>query len=310
MLALALAAAACSGGAGGGAGPTTGPVDSTLTGLPGPVGKVLVVKIDNVAAARPQRGLDAADVVYVEPVEGGLTRLAAVFSSRLPDVVGPVRSARESDVELLRQFGTPAFAYSGAAPPLLPVIEGARLVPVSPAQAREAYVAAPERRPPHSTFARPAALLDHAGNAGQPPDIGFRFGDPPPGGTPAARHTVDYQAARFAFDWSASDGRWLVTLDGEPLAGDSGTVGAPTVVVQSVVVRPSQFADVLGSVSPYVQTVGSGPALVLRDGASHDCRWQRPSADAGTSYTTPDGTPGGQVCQFARGPVWVLLVPA
>jgi hypothetical protein len=82
--------------------------ESPLTGLPAPAGPVLAVKIDNVAAARPQLGLDAADIVYVEPVEAGLTRLAAVYSSRLPDAVGPVRSARESDLELLRQFGTPA----------------------------------------------------------------------------------------------------------------------------------------------------------------------------------------------------------
>lgn len=90
-----------------------GPAVSPFTGLPGRSGPVLAVKIDNVRAARPHTGLGAADIVYVEQVEAGLTRFLAVYSSRQPPRVGPVRSARESDVELLRQFGRPALAYSG-----------------------------------------------------------------------------------------------------------------------------------------------------------------------------------------------------
>jgi Protein of unknown function (DUF3048) N-terminal domain len=89
---------------------------------------VLAVKIDNLAPARPQTGLAGADIVYVLPVEGGLSRFLAVFSSHFPPVIGPVRSAREDDLELLRQFGRPAFAYSGAQPQLLPVVERARTV--------------------------------------------------------------------------------------------------------------------------------------------------------------------------------------
>ena len=267
----------------------------------------LVVKIDNVAAARPQRGLDAADLVYVEPVEAGLTRLAAVFSSRLPEVVGTVRSARESDLELLRQFGTPAFAYSGAAPPLLPVIESARLVPVSPVQAGPAYFRGSDRPRPHNLFARPGQLLALAPGVTLAPDIGFRFGPAPAGGIPCQREVVHYQAAQYAFEWSAPESRWLAWLDGQPLLDAGGArLGAPTVVVQSVVVHPSGFSDVLGNVSPYTETVGSGAAIVLRDGATHACRWSRPSPDQGTSFTAADGQP----CDFAGGPVWVLLVPA
>ena len=88
---------------------------------------VLAVKIDNIVDARPQTGLQAADLVYVIPVEGGLTRFMAVFSSHVPAVVGPVRSAREDDLNVLRQFGRPAFAWSGAAPHLVPFIERARI---------------------------------------------------------------------------------------------------------------------------------------------------------------------------------------
>ena len=100
------------------------------------LGRVLAVKIDNLAPARPQTGFTGADIVYVLPVEGGLSRFMAVFSSRFPSVIGPVRSAREDDLELLRQFGRPAFAYSGAQPQLLPVVERARTVDLYAGRAR------------------------------------------------------------------------------------------------------------------------------------------------------------------------------
>ena len=98
--------------------PTGSPaLSSPFTGEPiSAPGPVLAVKIDNLAAARPQTGLTAADIVYILPVEGGLSRILAVFSSHFPPVIGPVRSAREDDLELLAQFGRPAFAYSRPGP--------------------------------------------------------------------------------------------------------------------------------------------------------------------------------------------------
>jgi len=285
---------------------TAGPPGSPFTGLPAPAAPVLAIKIDNVRPARPQLGLAAADLVYVEPVEGGLSRLLAVFSSRLPDAVGPVRSVRETDLGLLWQFGRPALAYSGSAPELLPQLAAAPVVNVSPAQAPHAFFRDPARRAPHNVYAHPAQLLTAAPDASLAPDIGLRFGDPPAGGSPVAHAVASYPAAELTFDWSAADGRWLVGADGAPLvAAEGGQLGAPTVVLQSVAVRPSHISDALGNVSPYAETVGSGAAQVLRDGASFQARWSRPTPGSGTTFTLPDGRP----CTFARGPVWLVLVP-
>ncbi|HLH58658.1 MAG TPA: DUF3048 domain-containing protein, partial [Streptosporangiaceae bacterium] len=134
------------------------PLTSPFTGEPvRSLGPVLAVKIDNIVQARPQTGLTAADIVYVLPVEGGLTRFMAVYSSHLPPVVGPVRSAREDDLELLRQFGRPAFAYSGATPHLLPFIHRARVVDLY-AGLVGGYYRSPSRAAPHNLYARPAQL--------------------------------------------------------------------------------------------------------------------------------------------------------
>ncbi|MFD8073026.1 DUF3048 domain-containing protein [Streptomyces sp. NPDC059718] len=280
---------------------------SPFTGLPGRTGgPVLAVKIDNVGPARPHTGLDRADLVYVEQVESGLTRLLAVFSSQLPDRVGPVRSARESDLELLRQFGRPALAFSGAQSRLLPVVAAAPVHDVSPAHASGAYVRDGSRPAPHNLYATPERLLAAAPDASDARDIGFRFGAAPPGGTPEHDRTVRYPNGSVGLRWSADGDRWLISFDGDPATTtDGGRLGAPTVVVQYVTVRSSGFQDRWGNTSPYSETVGTGRAVVLRDGKAYDARWSRPDAAGGTHFTTPDGQP----VNFTRGQVWIVLAP-
>jgi hypothetical protein len=266
---------------------------------------VVVVKVDNVPAARPQTGLGAADVVYVEPVEGGLTRLVAVFGGDLPEEVGPVRSARRTDLDLLAQYGKPVLAYSGAAPELLPTLRSADLVNASPDEAGAAFHRSRDRRAPHNLYVRPSEL---PGGATGPAEAPLLFGAAPEGGTPAAGHDVAFEAARFGFTWSAPDGRWRIAMNGSPMTStESGPLTAATVVVQHVVVTSGEAGeDAAGSPSPVARTVGSGQSEVLRDGRVFDGTWSRPEADAPTRFRTAEGAE----LPLAAGPVWVLLVPA
>lgn len=284
------------------------PAESPFTGLPGGTGRpVLTVKIDNAVPARPPTGLAEADLVYLEPVEGGVTRLLAVYSSRLPPTLGPVRSVRESDLTLLRQFGRPALIFSGEAPELVPALRQAPLVPLSPAEVGQAFFRDPSRPAPFNLYARTGSLLAAADRASVPADIGFRFGPAPPGGAPAPEQVVRFERATFTARWSPPESRWLVSMDDAPLQSADGTrLGAATVVVQFVPVRPSTIQDTSGAASPYVETLGGGTALVLRDGLAYDARWSRAGPSTGTTFTMPDGA----ALPFARGPVWVVLAPA
>jgi hypothetical protein len=276
---------------------------SPFTGEPvKSLGRVIAVKIDNIVYARPQTGLGAADIVYVIPVEGGLSRFMAIYSSQLPPVIGPVRSAREDDLELLRQFGTPAFAYSGAQPQLLPVVEHARTVDLYSGVAG-GYYRDNRRIAPYNLYARGPALQAEAARASIAHDIGFRFGPAPAGGQPATTEAVAYSAARFSFTWSAAAGRWLVSMDGRAaLTTDSGQLSAATVIIQHTVVRTSRFIE-WGALPPYAESAGSGSALVLRNGQAYQAHWSRPALDGGTTFTTATGQP----MTFAPGPVWVVL---
>jgi Protein of unknown function (DUF3048) N-terminal domain/Protein of unknown function (DUF3048) C-terminal domain len=282
-----------------------GPLLDPFTGLPvKQLGRVLAVKIDNIVNARPQTGLRSADLMYVIPVEGGLTRFMAVFSSHVPPVVGPVRSARESDLDLLRQFGRPALAWSGAAPHLVPFIERAPLTSLYALKVG-GYYRDDRRVAPYNLFASTSQLLREAPKASQARDIGFRFGPLPGGGEKTASYAVKYPAASYSFRWSASQKRWLAWIDGAPAqATEGGQLGGSTVVIQYTQIATSRFLE-YGGRPPYAKSTGTGRAVVLRDGRAYTVRWSRPSLAVGTTYTLPDG----KRMNFAPGQTWVVLAP-
>ena len=282
----------------------TGPLRSPFTGEPVPsLNRVLAVKIDNIVNARPQTGLNHADIVYVLPVEGGLSRFLAIFSSHYPPVIGPVRSAREDDLPLLRQFGRPAFAYSGATAALLPYIHNhARIVNLYAGTTR-GYFRDLSRIAPYNLYAHTRTLLAQAHGASKARDIGFRFGPPPAGGKATRSAVASYPAASFRFTWSAAKGRWLVSIDGARAVTSSGVrLSAATAVIQYTKVRKSRFLE-YGFNPPFAKSTGSGTALVLCDGKAWKVHWSRPSWNVGTTFTTASG----QRMTFAPGQVWVVL---
>jgi hypothetical protein len=282
---------------------------NSLSGRIGGDGPILVVKIDDTPAAHPQAGLEDADVVYIEQVEGGLTRLAAVFSSKIPDVIGPVRSARISDIELLEQYGRVVFAYSGAQSRLLPVIAEANLENLgAQRQGRDIYANDPARLAPTAMMLQAKTLMDKVTAQGSAiaisQNIGWNFGDGPETGTAISSVKVSWPASSYDASWSISEKRWLLSNRGLPDLAASGIhLGPTTFVIQFVSITPSEYFDKVGGVTPFSATVGSGKGFILRDGLAIQARWNRPSAEAGTSWTLLTG----EEIFFAPGQVWVAL---
>jgi hypothetical protein len=276
-----------------------------LTGEDVPDSQVLAVKIDNSPAARPQAGVTQADVVYVEEVEGGTTRLLVVFQTELPGEVGPIRSARTSDIFILGNYDSPGFAFSGGNSGVVAELQAADLSLVSFDSSREGYSRSGARRAPYNVMGNAGQLLARVPDAGNAVDIGFRFGAAAEGGRPAAGASYAWSGARIDFEWSAGEERWLQSMGGQPSpAAEGGRLGADTVVFQSVPVVPSQYVDVNGSRSPEVRPVGEGAVTVLRDGQVFEGRWSRPGLEDPTTFTTA----GGEELTLDVGQTWVVYV--
>jgi hypothetical protein len=280
---------------------------SPLTGLPEPSPRpLLIVKLDNTRNAQPHAGLRNADVVYIEEVEYGITRIAAVFSSTIPKRIGPVRSARITDIDLLAQYGSPAFAFSGAQHKLWPSIEKASFIDISPNKAAKNYQRDYERRAPYNYFLDGQAGLTQAPDASKTRDMGWAFAeDPPPGGLPVTKARMEWGYASASFVYDPSLLTYKVHLNGvKARAEEDGQVQrASTVVIQYVDQHPSVYFDKGGGNTPQATTIGSGKAIVMRNGRAWDVTWSRPDDASGTTFALPDSS----TMPFKPGQTWIVL---
>jgi hypothetical protein len=282
---------------------------NSLSGREGTEGPILVVKIDDTTSARPQIGLDQADVIYIEQVEGGLTRLAAIFSTKIPALIGPVRSARISDIDILAQYGRVVFAYSGAQSKMYPVISAANLNDYgAQRQSPTIYTRDPLRRGPTDMVLRADLLMEKVVADGREiatsTSVGWTFSDDIETGTALSSAKVSWPAAEYEVRWSSAQRRWLIFNDGIANMSASGIQhGASTFVIQLVKIVPSIYGDKFGGVTPLSETVGTGVGYILRDGKYIEGRWSRPDLLSGTSWSDLSG----EEITFARGQVWIAL---
>lgn len=277
-----------------------------LTGLltyDDPSRPALAVKIDNVDAAHPQAGINAADVVFEEEVEGGLTRLAAVFHSTGAEVVGPVRSMRTTDFTLLAQLNHPLFANSGGNPRARRLLEDSDLVDVGAASLPAGYYRDRSRRAPHNLFTNTFnlwALGAELGAGSPPPLFTFRLdgGGPPAEARPASGVRLDFGRTTVSYTWNGTG--WARTQNGHPHVDTGGAQVAPANVIVQFVDYGVSPAD---AQSPEAITVGSGQAWILSEGTVMEATWRRDDAASPTEYVDARGNP----VSIAVGRTWIEL---
>jgi hypothetical protein len=286
--------------------PLTGLDPSRARGVPERA--ALAVKIENISVSRPQSGLQSADIVYEEPVEGGITRFIAVFQCRDAQRLGPVRSARIVDPDILRQFGRPLFGYAGGVPAVRQAVDDAGLVDVNFVEAEEAYERDPSRSAPHDLFSSTRALY-RAGEGGEVPEPIFDYDeDRPSEGTRRARVIHADFSPESDVVWRYRRGRngYLRFHGEEPHTLEDGTqVSATNVVVQVVEVVLTTGVDPAGNPIPEVSVIGRGPAFVFRNGRVIQGRWIRGSRDENTRL---EDRQGNEIA-LALGTTWVELFP-
>lgn len=294
---------------------TTGP-ECPLTGLPAPGGAVpsrsaMGVKIDNYPTARPQTGLTAADVVFEEPVEGGITRYVAVFQCHGAPSVGPVRSARNIDVGILGQLGQPLLVHVGG---IQPVIDNIVASPIKDFELGDytTVIQHPSGRyAPYDTYTSPTAVWHMRPTADTPPKPLFAYSRTVPAGSPISSVSIPFSFySPVVWSWDAAKGTFLRSYKSTPDTLSNGVQNSATnVVVQFVNITYGPWVEnTQGAleVQANLYTNASGTALVFRNGEEIQAQWSRSTLAQATSFTTTSGKP----ITLEPGTTWVELVPS
>jgi Protein of unknown function (DUF3048) N-terminal domain/Protein of unknown function (DUF3048) C-terminal domain len=255
---------------------------------------VVAAKVENISAARPQVGLSQADITFVQEVEGAQTRLLAVYHSRFPKRVGPIRSARSTDAQLLPLFGKPGLVYSGANSSVQRKLDTASIVPI-PRSTRDSRRAAP-----HNVFVN-LDKIAKSKQLAQVRSIGWTFNGAVPQG--ATAETVKVRVGRDTFDFKYASGRYTVFWNGSRYADSGMITKADNVVIMKVRNHLDGNRDVQGAPSVQSDTVGTGAVMIYRDGREIEGRWERPKASATLRFSDKSGN----LIALKPGQTWVAL---
>ena len=283
------------------------PAVNPLTGLaPVPTGSVVAVKIDDTSNGRPQKGVDLADIVYIEQAEGGLSRLVVVFATNKP-VVEPVRSVRTSDPELLSQYGAITLVASGGGGQSLPTLKASILHAVIDDYGDKGFSRDNNRGAPYNLQSNLASVTADEPAGSPPQDIGFTWSvDAPVGGVAASTLATKVGGTSVGFSWNAATGKYVRVINGaQQKAADGNLIQTPNVIVQFVAITPDPTdIDVAGHASQYTHSIGTGAVSVFRNGQRIDGTWSRASLTSGTTLMAASGAP----IALNPGGAWVVLV--
>ena len=279
-----------------------------LTGVAGsPTGPVIAVKMDDTAGGRPSKGLEKADVIYIEEVEGGLSRMVAVFASAKPSVRA-VRSIRASDMELLGQYGRIIVVASGGKLSSLKVLDRSTLHSTINDRGQVGFVRDSSRPAPYNLVAD-LAKVSSAIKADGVRNVGFTWAAADPrlaAAKPAATVSTRVGTTSVGFVWDPKLASYVRTLGGRRmLTAGRAPEAKPNVLVQYCQITPDRSdVDVNRVPTMLTKTVGAGKVVLFRGGKRVEGKWSRPSISAPTTFTDAVGKP----LLFAPGGTFVALV--
>ena len=324
LLSLAVLTAACAGGPGGGApqaGAPSGPSIWPLRGTAAPDANAihkrpLAIKVANDPAARPQSGMAQADVVFEIPVEGGITRYALVFQSQDPSKVGPVRSARQSDLNYVPAL-YPILAHVGASESVTQMVRDAAksgaFVDIDEFQHAAAFERVAGKVAPYNAYTSGSKLREAAGDAGRArvdvPALDFDAAAGKAAGKDATALAIPYTGAgKVSYAFDASAGTYHRTQGGQPTMDDAAkkeVMPDTVVVIKTEVKEIPGTADVTGAPSVDFRATGTGTVVILRDGKRFDGKWTR----GGTSDLYRFADSAGATIPLKPGLTWIHIVP-
>jgi hypothetical protein len=263
----------------------------------------VAVKIDNSADARPQAGIDRADIVYEEYTEG-ITRFIVVFQSSDAPAVGPVRSVRPADPNVVKPLGGP-IVFSGGSPAVLDVVRTSGLRQITENDT-DTLKRRSGKAAPHNLYTTTDALFKKAGAGTPPPPFGPFLAKgqayAPTGAMPATRLNLSpAPGVTAAYQWDGPSSTWKRSTDGRPHALEGGGQISPTNIIVQYTPYSTFPAD---KKVRYPEVIGSGDALIFTAGTTVKAKWAKSAAGTVTTYTDSAGKP----ISLPPGQTWIHLL--
>lgn len=271
---------------------------------------VVAIKIDNAPEARPQVAIDRADLVFEEPVEGGITRLMAVFQSQNPGRIGPVRSGRVTDPSILRALGGGALAFSGASGATYRRIRGTPHVILMEEGQIADWQRDYSRRAPHNLFVDQSSIRKNLGKKlTMTPQAQFAsFSDTrPSGGSATKKARLTWQFTTAEWSWGPKAKAWLRTQNGTPdnLADGTRIKATNVLMIQATTRTDPGLHDVNGALTPLPDLEAGGKMWLLRDGRVYRGTWSRAGTDKPFTIKSSEGT----TLTLDPGNTWIEILP-
>ena len=290
-------------------------VTCPLTGLPAPLGKVpqrpaVSAKIDNYSAARPQSGLDAANIIFEEPVEGGITRFNAFFQCQDASKVGPIRSARQIDIGINSMFNNAGLAHIGGIQPVLQNITASGIPNLDLGNLGNSFVRDNSRYAPYNAYTSTDQLYALLPNQHTPPSPVFTYSTAIPAGTAVTSFNANFSfEANVTWNWDAASGTWLRFYNGNQpdMILGGGQNNAVNVIIQTIHTTLGPWVENSGGgleVQAQLSNT-SGPVRIFRNGVEIDGTWSRGNPNIPTVFKDTKG----KVIDMAPGRTWVELFP-
>jgi hypothetical protein len=284
---------------------------AALTGEPIEAGSLsrpaLSAKIDNHPSARPQVGLDEADIVFEELVEGGMTRYLAVWHSKLPAEIGPVRSVRPMDPEIVSPFGG-VFAYSGGQVRFIQMMEAAPVYNAIHGQpdTESTFYRTSAKVAPHNVLVKAPELIEQHLDRVAPPKMfdyaaSLEESTAVLEGNPLA--SVNTRFSGFSspsWEWDGTQNKFVrYQTNGAADSASSGNQLAATNVIVLFV-----GIDVIEDI-PTTRLVSQGTGYVATGGSIIEITWIKANPEAPIVLSTQAGSP----VLLGVGNTWIELLP-
>ena len=286
------------------------PIDSTELYSP-----PLALKIDNAPTALPQQGLQDADIVFEELVEGGLTRFLAIFHSQIPTSVGPIRSGRSTDIPLLMPFDGALFGWSGSNWAFRKLLDTVAITDVGLYRNPSHYWRQTERIPPSNLWVRASQLFNKEAHDPHSSEPLWPYELPEETTSGPSREIkgvkVDWGSTKVEHLWDATRSGWTRSQNDDPhvvldLKGEQHELAPENLIIQFTKYVLTNEEDVNGARIPLgLVSEGSGTALILKDGGLIEGRWIKANVTVHTDFFDNQG----RLIAMSPGSTWVLLAP-